>query len=196
MKILSRILARLGRTEPVNPDASPKPVDWTLIAHVIVQAIVDRLPGVTSLDVVKAAYIVQILHVGRHGQRAMPDWFKATLMGPYDDHVHAIAKRAVKRRDRGAKPEVVGLPETATLAIVDEVCRTFRESSGAAFTHLTSLPGGAWERLWKPDPALSMPISDPRRIRSRLNAYDGAIIDHASMIDDYRLMTRPLPKAA
>jgi len=163
----------------------------------VIRAVIDRMPGIERLSLVRMVYLVQVVHLGRHGQRLLPHWFKATALGVYDEDLSRECRYRISRRsyDRThAAP--YGLSPLAE-AVVDEVCEAFRSASPGQLGATTQRPGGAWSKLWEPDPCSSLPISDPRRFRARRKPVDqGPGIDIEHMMLDYDLLIQPESLAA
>lgn len=156
----------------------------------VVRAIILRCPGLEKLTLVKMLYLVQVLHLGRYGERLFPDWFQATTIGPYNADLAYICRYRLNRAryDAAHMPEPCLSPRVREL--VEGICDELGGGPAARLQTLTSLEGGAWHRLWRPDPRLLLPISDPRsRIRHRRPTDTGPVIDIEHMMFDYAVMT-------
>jgi uncharacterized phage-associated protein len=182
------ILSFLFGTAPSSSTTrAPAPVDTTTD---VVRAIILRLPGADRLSVLKLTYLVQVVHLGRHGTRLIPTWFKATALGVYDEDLSRTCRYRISRAryDREHLPAPSLSP--AATAIVDEVCEAFGEARPGSLVAVTTMPGGAWHSLWQPDAHTTMSISDPRRFRAHRTPCDqGPVIDMSHMLQDYRLLT-------
>lgn len=139
------------------------------------------------LDVLRAAYLAQIVHIGRHGAFIFPDDFKASAMGPMNVRALEAAKTAIRRQRRGLPYEAGPISATAA-ACIDQVCRELRHAAPARLVAAVQSEQGAWARHFAPDPFFAKPISDPeRRKTSRRDVYDGAVIPKDSLRDEYAL---------
>jgi len=162
----------------------------------IVRAIILRRPDLTQLDVLRTVYLVQVMHVGRHAERILPDWFEATLLGPYNIDLARICRSRLVRRRRDAARLPGPTLSPRVLTIVEELCASLGDAPGARLHKLTSMDGGAWYRLWEPDPRSLLPMSDPRsRTRHGRPSDRGPVIGFSHMIDDYRVITQPVGTA-
>lgn len=199
MSVLSTILGRdRHRTTAMSkPPETTKPVDTV---RDVIRGILVRLPSIDRISLVKATYLMQVVHLGRHGQRLIPDWFKATTMGVYDKDVSQDCRYLIGRRRYDRKHGIEPSLSPQAAEIIDEVCSFFAGSGGGAFVRATQIRGGAWHTLWEPDPASLMSISDPRRFTAyRRPADQGPVIGIEHMLLDYRLLTaadEPAPAVA
>lgn len=190
MSILSLLLGRPRKG--AAHDAAPA-VDT---ASDVIRAILLRIPDADRLRLVKTAYLVQVMHLGRHGQRVFPDWFHATAMGIYDKDLSRECRYRISRRHRDRTDGVGPSLSPNVSAIVDEICEELKDRPMGTMTAITQMEGGAWRRLWQPDPRDSLPISDPMRFRGRRTPSDeGPVIDIEHMLCDYRLLTSPKDEA-
>lgn len=156
----------------------------------VARAIILRCPGLHKLTLVKMLYVVQVVHLGRHGERLLPNWFKATTIGPYDADLAQVCRYRLNRARYDARHLPAPRLSPRVRELVDGICDELGAEPGARLQTLTSLEGGAWHRLWKPDPRLLLPISDPRsRIRHRISTDTGPVIDIEHMLLDYAVMT-------
>jgi hypothetical protein len=199
MSVLSTILGRNRH----QTTAMPKPPETTKRVDTVrdvIRGILVRLPSIDRISLVKATYLVQVVHLGRHGQRLIPDWFKATTMGVYDKDVSQDCRYLINRRKYDRKYGIEPSLSPQAAAIIDEVCSFFAGSSCGAFVSATQIRGGAWQTLWQPDPADLMPISDPRRFKAYRRPTDqGPVIGIEHMLLDYRILTgteEPSPAVA
>lgn len=199
MSVLSTILGRMSReTAPASkPPERTKPVDTT---RDVIRGILIHLPSIDRISLVKATYLVQVVHLGRHGRRLMPDWFKATTLGVYDKDISQDCRYLIGRRKYDRKYGIEPSLSPQATAIIAEVCTFFAGAPWGSFVRATQLVGGAWHTLWEPDPASLMSISDPRRFTAYRRPTDqGPVIGIEHMLVDYRLLTgatEPAPAVA
>lgn len=199
MSVLSTILGRMSR-EAVPAPKPPERTRRVDTVRDVIRGILIRLPSIDRISLVKATYLVQVVHLGRHGQRLIPDWFKATTMGVYDKDISQDCRYLIGRRKYDRKYGIEPSLSPQAIAIIDEVCSFFAGSSCGSFLRATQIKGGAWHTLWEPDPADRMSISDPRRFTAHRRPTDrGPVIGIEHMLLDYRLLTgadEPAPAIA
>lgn len=118
-------------------------------------------------------------------------------MGVYDKDLSRECRYRISRRDRD-RTDGIGPSLTPDVSvIIDEICEELKDRPVGTMTAITQMEGGAWHRLWQPDPRGSLPISDPMRLRSRRTPSDeGPGIDIEDMLCDYRLLTTTKNEAA
>jgi hypothetical protein len=199
MSVLSTILGRMSR-EAAPASKPPERTKRVDTVRDVIRGILIRLPAIDRISLMKATYLVQVIHLGRHGQRLVPDWFKATTLGVYDRQISQDCRYLIGRRKYDRKYGIEPSLSPQATAIIDEVCSFFTGSCGGAFVRATQIEGGAWHTLWEPDPANTMSISDPRRHRAHRRPTDqGPVIGIEHMLLDYRLLTgahEPAPAVA
>jgi hypothetical protein len=176
------ILARLLSSTPPRRDLMGE----------VARAVLARRPRTSRITLVKLVHLVQVVRYGRTGQRAFPEWFEATAMGPYNADLSRTARSLIWEMEHGSRWTTLTPSLGAeTIAAVDEVCRAFRDASDADVNAAVSRPGGAWHQLWRPDPFMELPISDPLRWkRRRRRADEGPTIGFDEMADEYRLFAQ------
>ena len=182
------IMSRLFSSRPVAPDPMNE----------VARAVLARRPETGRIALVKLVHLVQVIRYGRTAQRAFPDWFRATSMGPYNEDLSRAARSLIWQMHNGSRwTTLTPSLDADTIAAVDEVCAAFRDASDADIGATTSQPGSAWHALWEPDPYASKPISDPDRWKQRRRRpEEGPIIGFAEMIDEFRTLTQPAANAA
>lgn len=191
------ILSFLFGPDPYKPATTvvvPTHVDG---ATDVIRAILALMPEVGRMSLLKLTYLVQVVHVGRHGSRLFPETFKATAMGPYDRHLSQACRLAISRRESGrAYRSAPSLSPRAT-SVVNHVCDLFHGARDGVVTAATSMEGGAWWQLWRPSAETTMSISNPRRHTVHRTPSDqGPVIGFAQMVDDYRILTHSTKAAA
>lgn len=199
MPLLAYVRAAASLMRAPSPDRPAAPAARDTSADVI-RAILKRLPDIDPTALVKAVYVVQVVHLGRHGRVLLPISFKAATLGVHHVGLASECRWRVGRRaqDRAGPPSL----SPGAAAAVREVCDAFEGAPVGAFVAATQRPGGAWHSLWSPDPTMRMSISDPRRHAAYPRPVEqGPVIDEERMLLDYRLLTgaplpEPLPAAA